>query len=1444
MVDSRLNTPASSAAPDQGPQASPPQPAPRRRRWLRALLWFFLALVLLLAALLGSAWWWSGRADSLAYTLQRVAGWLPAGQSLQAKEVTGTVRQGGRIGWLQWQSPTMKVELRDATIGWQLRPLLSRTVRLGEVRIAELSIASTPDPDDKKPVEPLQQLVLPVKIDVPFHVERIVWQGPPQAEVLGLQGHYVYDGSEHQLDVRDLQWADGNYQARLRLQARAPMAIQAQLQGDLQAPALASDNEASTAKAPKPAPLAVQAKAQIDGTLATAAAQLGIKLQVDAKPGTVSEEASTPPAVQKSAKADGKNGKARERKEAAPVSEPMHADVEASIRPWQPQPLQTARAQLSQIDIAAFWPQGPRTRISGELQAGPDGKAADTAQAPATEQASDQASDQAPGSAIATTAWQLTTRLNNAMPGPWDRQRLPLDQIEAAVRYDGQQWLLEQAQIAIGSGSIDAQGRFEPATKVFEGQAKVQRLDPAALYSLLEAAPLQGELRASATAEQQVDFSVDIQAAAAPAGARRQPLRIEKLATKGRWAQPVLSLENLQLDALQASVRSRSLQFDTEQQKLQTVLKAQLPGAELSLDGHISPAAGQGSSQLKLSSLTALTQWLRKLPGMKDPLAGALIEGQAHLDASWRGGWGALQKRMKAAVGDPLPASGLQLQADLQAAKLRYLPANTPPEQALELPELRLALKGSPEQAGLTLTGQAKRGTQTAQIDTALQAGLATARGAAPLDWQASIDRLQARLNPGQDLPGPWQLQLAGKQPVQIAQRTTGRTVLSTTFTASAGSLQVTPPTLAQRRANAEAPQPVLLAWDDTRATQGGDGRWALRSTGRAQALPLAWVDALSMAEEPPLAAMGLSGDLSFNARWDLDTTGPALKAELLIERAAGDLRLAVEDGSGTTVIHTTGPRSSKPGEVRTRTVRGAGMRAHIKQARLSVRAQGDDVQAKLDWDSERAGTLTAQLGTRLAQQNGTWTWPEKAPLSGQIDARMPDIGIWALFAPPGWRVTGSLQAKAEISGDRQNPQWQGNLSADGLSILSALDGIDLQNGVLRARLQGNRLDLTELRMQGGRGSNARILGYSGNLTTAPREGGELTGSGFVRWDPPNADGSNSGLSMDLRAQATRLQVLVRADRQVSISGGLQARLEQGQFTLRGDLTTDRATIILPEESAPSLDSDVVVHSAASRKAEQEAARKQQQADRKAQARAETIKLPDILVKLDLGRDFALQGYGITTRLEGALEVQGPTVAGGPPRITGEIRTVQGRYRAWGQSLDVETGLIRFNGPYANPSLDILALRPNIAVRAGVQVQGTANAPRVRLYSDPEMPDAEKLSWVVMGRDPATGGAESALLQQAALSLLSGGRNNSGKIASNLGLDEIGFKGPGGEGSTGAALTLGKRLSSDLYVTYEQSLSGAMGTLYIFYDLSRRLTLRGQTGETSALDLIYTVRKD
>ncbi|MGD9756175.1 MAG: translocation/assembly module TamB domain-containing protein [Comamonas sp.] len=1407
---------------DTTPTAKASSSAPRRRRWLRALGWTIAAALLALALALGSLLWWIGRDDSLNQTLQRVAGWLPADQSLVAKEVTGSVKNGGRIGWLQWQSPTMKVEVNEAQIGWQFRPLLlSRTLKLGEVHIAELRIASTPDPDQPAS-EPLQSLTLPVKIELPFRIDQIIWQGPPEAVVQDLHGRYEYTGTDHELKVSSLRFAQGAYQAQLKLQGAAPMALQAEATGDVQVPN-PLDKSADALNT-----IAVQAKVTAEGTLATEAARLAIKANASA-------EASTPgPGTQDPQATEPKREKSGRPSETATAEVgTMQADVEASIMPWRSQPLLAAKARLHNLDVSAFWPQGPRTLLTGQLQAGPDETVA-------------------PATNLEAQPWNLNTRFSNALPGPWDKQRLPVAELTARIDFDGQQWQVDDSRIQIGKGHIALGGQFTPSTRLFEGLATVEQLNPADLYSTLEASPLQGRISAKAVqadvdssdpAASKIVFDANLQAAG---GKRDSPaLRIQTLAASGQWQAPLLQLEKLQLQALQASVDARSVEFNTETQQAKARLKATAPGAQLSIEGQMGPASGAVQSQLQLGSMSTLTQWLRKLPGVKDPLSGAQLDGSADLQLALKGGWENLLKRLSAAHGAAIPASGLQIQAKLRAEKIRYLPAGTAAEQSANLPALALSIDGSPENARVGLTAQAQQAGKSIQIDTTLQAGLTGGKAMAPLDWQASLEKLQAQFTPDKNKPGPWVVQLQPGAPVQIQQRTSGSTVLSTAYQFSAGKLQITPPKLSLRRTSSEPLPPAQLTWEASSVTRAGSGQWGVRSAGQALGIPLAWVDAFSLGDDdPPLEAAGISGDLSFNARWNLDTLGKDLKADLTVERAAGDLRLAVDDGSSTTVIQTTGPTATRAGGTRTRQIGGTGMRSRIKDMRLNVQAQGSQVNAKLLWDSERAGKLNADLRTQLSYQQDGWTLPATAPLSGQLHANMPDMGLWSLFAPPGWRIQGSLAADASISGTLQDPKWQGDIKADGLNIVSLLDGVDLRDGILRAKLQGTRLDITELRLKGGKGSQARILGYSGNLTRAPEDGGQLTGSGYAQFTPPGT-GAESGLSMNLQAKASKLQVLVRADRQVSVSGDLQARLEQGQFTLRGDLSVDRASIILPEESAPSLDKDVVVRSAASRKAEEEERQRAEQQARKEQARATPRKVPDILVKLDMGRDFALQGFGITTRLLGQLEVRGASYIGGPPSVTGEIRTEQGRYRAWGQSLNVETGLIRFNGPYNNPSLDILALRPNIAVKAGVQVLGTASAPRVLLYSDPALPDAEKLSWVVMGRDPASGGASSALLQQAAMALLAGGNSSSGKIAGSLGLDEVGFKGGGdGTDAAGAALTMGKRISDKLYLTYEQSLSGAMGIIYIFYDLSRSVTLRAQTGMTSAMDIVYTVRKD
>ena len=130
------------------------------------------------------------------------------------------------------------------------------------------------------------------------------------------------------------------------------------------------------------------------------------------------------------------------------------------------------------------------------------------------------------------------------------------------------------------------------------------------------------------------------------------------------------------------------------------------------------------------------------------------------------------------------------------------------------------------------------------------------------------------------------------------------------------------------------------------------------------------------------------------------------------------------------------------------------------------------------------------------------------------------------------------------------------------------------------------------------------------------------------------------------------------------------------------------------------------------------------------------------------------------------------------------------------------------------------------------------------------MPDSERLSWLVLGRSSSSV-ADTALLQKAALALLGGNqRGISGQLADALGLDEIGF----GSGNANTAQTsgaiasgsvkLGKRFGKNAYIAYEKGLDATLGTLSFFYDINRFLKLRGQTGQQSSVDLIYSISYD
>lgn len=196
--------------------------------------------------------------------------------------------------------------------------------------------------------------------------------------------------------------------------------------------------------------------------------------------------------------------------------------------------------------------------------------------------------------------------------------------------------------------------------------------------------------------------------------------------------------------------------------------------------------------------------------------------------------------------------------------------------------------------------------------------------------------------------------------------------------------------------------------------------------------------------------------------------------------------------------------------------------------------------------------------------------------------------------------------------------------------------------------------------------------------------------------------------------------------------------------------------------------------------------------------------------------------------------------------------------------LDIERGILSFNGLLDNPGLDVRAMRKGLAVEPGVQISGTAQKPSVKLVSDPELPDAEKLAWLVLGHGPEQMGAGDATLLFSAAGGLLG--NDSGKLVQQLkntfGFDEFGLRqgnigDSGGRqpssrvaggssvdtaGSTGQQiLSVGKRLSSNALLSYEQTLGRAESIVKLTVNLTRQVAIIGRAGSDNALDVFYTL---
>jgi translocation and assembly module TamB len=1015
----------------------------------------------------------------------------------------------------------------------------------------------------------------------------------------------------------------------------------------------------------------------------------------------------------------------------AAQSQAPQATVTARITPWAAQPVPQAQAELSGLDLAGLWPQAPQTLLAGQLRLAPAG----------------------------TATWQVSADLRNGMAGPWDQQRLPIEQVKAQGQWRDGMALVQDLDARLGGGQMRATGQWRAGSDGWTLKGNVKGVDPAALHSRMAATPLSGRVDVQQDGEV-IAFDLGLQGsgrALKPAARQRnkgvkaaaavRPLELRQVTAKGSWAKGRLSLPQLQLRTSDAGLQG-SLEFEPQARSGNGRLELQAPGLRAQADGELAQSRGRGTLQVDASQLGLAQRWLQRLPGMP-ALADTSVDGRAALRLAWQGGW--RDPVVQAALSSP--ALEFRTGGDAQAAP------------AWSVQDATLSLNGRLSDASLVAHARARQGQRQAGLDLAGRAGRAPSAAGV---WRAGVASMTLSVEDPAISAGTWQLAL---------QR-----AFDLRWSPAARSLEVSAgqAVLAAPAVKTAAPaRQAVLAWDPVR-WGGGE----LRTSGRLTGLPLGWIELVSGAQ---LAGSALSGDMVFDAQWDA-SLGRAVKLDASLARSSGDITVMAETVQGT---------SSR-------------VAAGVRDARLTLVGRGEQVTLSLRWDSERAGVADGTLVTRLSPGGPAgWQWPASAPIDGALRAQLPRIGVWSLLAPPGWRLRGSLAADVKATGTRGDPQLSGTIAADDLALRSVVDGIELHNGRLRATLQGNRLLVGDFTLHGAGERDG---------------GGTLVARGEAAW-------ANGSPQVRATAQLTQLRASIRSDRQLTVSGNLAARLDTSGTEVSGRLKVDHALIVLPEENEPKLGDDVVVRNAPAGPLGK---------DRQSEPAPAPAARPLVLaVDLDLGDDFQVRGRGLQTRLGGTLALSGRSITA--PRLVGTITTVGGEYRAFNQRLDVERGELRFTGRIDNPALDILALRPNLAQRVGVLITGNAQAPFVRLYAEPDLPDAEKLAWLVTGRAAPSGGAEAALVQEAALAFLSNRRPGSRGLASSIGLDELSVR---RDSSEGAVVTLGKRFARNFYASYERSLSGALGTLYIFYDVSRRLTVRAQAGERAGVDLIYTFSFD
>jgi translocation and assembly module TamB len=473
-------------------------------------------------------------------------------------------------------------------------------------------------------------------------------------------------------------------------------------------------------------------------------------------------------------------------------------------------------------------------------------------------------------------------------------------------------------------------------------------------------------------------------------------------------------------------------------------------------------------------------------------------------------------------------------------------------------------------------------------------------------------------------------------------------------------------------------------------------------------------------------------------------------------------------------------------------------------------------------------GRIEGEGSAQVARGPGGWQLAASAPVSAKLVAEHTNLEALAPWLGADAKIGGRLNATVLVDGTGDNPRVSGSGRAVELQLREPQTGFEVEKGTIAVKMSGKSVVIEQFEaITPWRPTEAAVERM--RRVEVPPQGGRITAEGAL---------DLTGRTGTIRVKMDKVPVTQLPSRFLALSG--EARLEAGakELLVTGALKADAGWIGALGTPLPSPSDDIVVVRAAKPEA----------------AEGEPAKEPIRLdLRLNAGERLYFQGRGLDTRLAGEIHLTGTPGPG--LKATGTIRTVGGNYDGYGQKLTIERGVLTFQGPIDNPRLNVLALRKGLPVEAGVEVLGTTTRPRVRLVSVPDVPEPEKLSWLVLGRGASDASLGDSAVMVAAAQALLGGNNPGADITKKIGIDDIKIgradtsvlgvlpqstvAGRTGTPSAAEVVTVGKRLNRQLYLSYEQGLADAEGTLKLAWRITRQFQLLARAGYLPGLDAVY-----